>query len=249
MVEASLKVKEEHLCIISDLHLGNPIFFRNNSLKNFLRYLSRNGISLCINGDGLDLLQFSPGKFVKDIKSTFKSLKEFILNGRNEIYYILGNHDLFMKNILEETGIFAVAPSLEVRSGDKRIYIEHGHFHDYLFQNYQKIYIKTARFLGKILKTCPELFHAYFKIESFVDWFLAGLKNRRFQKLDKPKYLEAAREILARGFDIVVFGHSHRHGLHVLEDGKIFANAGAWTSRRSHFLEIFRGAITLKEWR
>ena len=254
MLESAIQVQVDHLCVISDLHLGNPIFRKNHSLGNFLRHLSKNGTSLCINGDGMDLLQFSIPKFAKDILSTFKILKDFFRSGSNEIYYVLGNHDVFLKTFLEESGIFPVVSSLEVVSGDKRIHIEHGHLHDYLFQNYLKIYIKMARFFGKFVRTCPELFHAYFKIERFLEWLVFGLKNKKFQELadsdqDSPKYLQAARDILSRGFDIVIFGHSHRHGLHVLEDGKIYANAGTWTSRRSHFLEILKGSISLKEWR
>ena len=254
MPESAIQVQEDHLCVISDLHLGNPIFRKNHSLGNFLKHLSRNGASLCINGDGMDLLQFSVPKFAKDILSAFRTLKDFFLNGRNKIYYVLGNHDVFMKTFLEESGLFPVVSRLEVVSGDKRIHIEHGHLHDYLFQNYLKIYIKMARFFGKFVRTCPELFHVYFKIEWFIEWLVFSLKNKTFRghgdaSQDSPKYFQAAREILSRGFDIVIFGHSHRHGLHVLEDGKIYANAGTWTSSRSHFLEILQGSISLQEWR
>jgi UDP-2,3-diacylglucosamine pyrophosphatase LpxH len=252
MLPTAIQVQEDHLCVISDLHLGNPIFRKNHSLGDFLRHLSRNGTSLCINGDGMDLLQFSIPKFAKDILSTFKVLKDFFRSGTNEIYYVLGNHDVFMKTFLEESGLFPVVSSLEVVSGGKRIHIEHGHLHDYLFQNYLKIYIKMARLFGKFVRTCPDLFHAYFKIEWFLEWLVFGLKNKKFRGFaastqDSPKYLQAARDILSRGFDVVIFGHSHRHGLHVLEDGKIYANAGTWTTRRSHFLEILKGSISLKE--
>jgi predicted phosphodiesterase len=104
------------------------------------------------------------------------------------------------------------------------------------------------------VKIHPELFHAYFKIEQLLEWLVFGLKNKKFQGLTgsllgSAKHLQIAREILSKGFDIVIFGHSHQHGLHVLEDGKIYANAGAWTSRRSHFLEILNCSISLKEWR
>jgi UDP-2,3-diacylglucosamine pyrophosphatase LpxH len=254
MLESAIQVQVDHLCVISDLHLGNPIFRKNHSLVNFLRHLSKNGASLCINGDGMDLLQFSIPKFVKDILSIFKILKDFFQSGKNEIYYVLGNHDVFMKTFLEETGLFPVVSRLEVMSGDKLIHIEHGHLHDYLFQNYVKIYIKMARFFGKFLRICPELFHVYFKTEWLLEWLVFGLKNKKFRghsaaSQDSPRYLQAARHIMARGFDIVIFGHSHRHGLHVLEDGKIYANAGTWTSRRSHFLEILQGSISLREWR
>jgi UDP-2,3-diacylglucosamine pyrophosphatase LpxH len=253
MAKLGIRVEEDHLCVISDLHLGNPSFLKSHSLRNFVTHLSRNNISLCINGDGMDLLQFSIPKFLKDLDSALKSLKDFFNNGKNKIYYVLGNHDLLIKNFLEESGIFPVVSSLEVVSGGKRIHIEHGHYYDYLFQNHRGKYIQIARFLGKLLKFRPELFHAYFKIERFMEW-LSGLRNGRLPQfaaatVDSPKYLRAAREIFARGFDIVIFGHSHRHGLQVLEDGKIYANAGAWTSRRSHFLEILQGSISLKEWR
>ena len=254
MPPSAIQVQEDHLCVISDLHLGNPIFQKNHSLVNFLSHLARHGVSLCVNGDGMDLLQFSVPKFAQDIMSAFRSIKDFFRSGNNEIYYVLGNHDVFMKTFLEESGIFPVVSSLEVVSGDKLIHIEHGHLHDHLFQNYQKIYIKMARFFGKFLKACPELFYLYFKIELAVELLVFVLKNKKLRghtglAQDSPKYLQAAREILSRGFDIVIFGHSHRHGLHILEDGKIYANAGTWTSRRSHFLEIFQGAISLKEWR
>ena len=33
-----------------------------------------------------------------------------------------------------------------------------------------------------------------------------------------------------------------------MENGKIFANAGAWTSDKLHYLEIKQGDISLKEW-
>ncbi|MBM4274795.1 MAG: hypothetical protein FJ134_10110 [Deltaproteobacteria bacterium] len=254
MAKFGIRVEEDHLCVISDLHLGNPSFLKSHSLRNFLNHLSSNNISLCINGDGMDLLQFSIPKFIRDIDSAFKSLKDFFNSGKNKVYYILGNHDIFIKNFLEESGIFPVLSCLEVVSGNKRIHIEHGHYYDYLFQNYQGKYIQIARFLGKLLKVCPELFHVYFKIEWFIEWFHYRLKNRKLPQVassavDSHKYLQAAREFFARGFDIVIFGHSHRHGLQIMEDGKIYANAGAWTSRRSHFLEILKGSISLKEWR
>jgi UDP-2,3-diacylglucosamine pyrophosphatase LpxH len=254
MAKSGIKVREDHLCVISDLHLGNPIFLKNRSLRHFFRHMAGNGASLCINGDGMDLLQFSVPKLAKDTLSAFKSLKDFFHNSQSEIYYILGNHDIFMKSHLEEAGVFPVVSTLEVASGDKLIHIEHGHFYDYLFQNYQKLYFRLARLLGKALRICPEFFHLYFKVARVIDRLAHDVKNKQLPRLalapgDSPRYLDTARNILATGFDIVIFGHSHRHGLHVLEDGKIYANAGTWTSRRSHFLEIQKGAISLKEWR
>jgi predicted phosphodiesterase len=100
-----------------------------------------------------------------------------------------------------------------------------------------------------LLKVSPGFFHLYFRIE----WFLHELINKRIKRsaralLDAPSNLAASGKLFARGFDVVILGHTHRQGLHMMEDGKILANAGSWTSGRSHYLEIQKGSVSLKEW-
>ena len=243
------KVKEEHLCVISDLHLGNPAFFKRDYLSSFIKYLSKKGASLCINGDGIDLLQFSTSKLAKDLKLAIKSLKDFLSRGSNKIYFVMGNHDLHLEAHLAESGIFSFIPSLEVVSGDRRIHIEHGHLYDHRFLHFPRLYIHLAKVLGKLLKVSPKFFHLFFKIE----WFLHELKNKKVNGrgstlVDAPSNLAAAFDLFTKGFDIVILAHTHRHGLHTMEDGKILANAGAWTSDKMHYLEIQEGSISLKEW-
>jgi UDP-2,3-diacylglucosamine pyrophosphatase LpxH len=249
MNKPDLQVNEENLCVISDLHLGNPAFLKADYLKTFIRHLSKNGASLCINGDFIDLLQFSPQKLVKELQSALKSLKEFFSKRGKKIYYVLGNHDIHLQDTLEKLDIFSIIPFMQVISGERRIYIEHGHNYDLRYRNFPRVYQQMAKLLGKLLKVSPKFFHLYFKIE----WFLHGLKNRKVNGrnsplLDAPSNLAAALKLFTRGFDIVILAHTHRHGLHILQDGKILANAGAWTSDKTHYLEIQSGSISLKEW-
>ena len=75
-----------------------------------------------------------------------------------------------------------------------------------------------------------------------------SLKGRNRNLVDAPSNLSAALKLFNRGFDIVILAHTHRHGLHNMGNGKILANAGAWTSDKSHYLEIQQGLICLKEW-
>ncbi len=249
MKRSGIRVKEDHLCVISDLHLGNPAFMKTDYLRSFIKYLSRNGTSLCINGDFIDLLQSSAPKLVRDLHSAIKSLKDFLSQGGKKIYFVRGNHDIHLEAYLAELGIFSVMPCLEVISGDRRIHIEHGHIYDRRFSHFPRLYLHLAWVLGKLLKLSPKFFHLYFKIE----WYLHELINKKCKGcknalLDTPSNLRAALRLFSRGFDIVILGHTHRHGLHILEGDKIFANAGAWTSEKIHYLEVQQGAIRLNEW-
>lgn len=249
MKRSGIQANEEHLCVISDLHLGNPAFLKTDYLRSFLNHLSKKGSSLCINGDGIDLLQCSTRKLAKDLRSAVKSLKEFISRGSKKIYYVLGNHDIHSEPYLEEFGIFSFTPFLEVVSGGRRIHIEHGHIYDQRYHYFPKLYHNLAKILGKLLIISPKLFHLFFKIE----WFFHEWKNRRVNghdsiMVDAHSNFSAARELFAKGFDIVILAHTHLHGLKVLENGKIFANAGAWTSDKTHYLEIKKGSIRLREW-
>lgn len=249
MKRSGIQVKEEHLCVISDLHLGNPAFLKRDYLSSFLKYLSNNGTSLCINGDFIDLLQSSKQKLVMDLQAALQSLKEFLHRGRKKIYYIMGNHDIHLEAYLEKIGIFSVTPFLEVVSGDRQIHIEHGHIYDLRFHHFPRLYHHMAKVLGKLLKVSPKFFHLYFKIEWFLHELIDRKVNGRKRNLvDAPSNLSAALKLFNRGFDIVILAHTHRHGLHNMGNGKILANAGAWTSDKSHYLEIQEGSISLKEW-
>jgi predicted phosphodiesterase len=160
-----------------------------------------------------------------------------------------GNHDLHWESYLAKSGLGAAMPYLDVVSGDRRIHIEHGHLYDRRFQRFPRLHQQVAKTLGKLLKISPQFFHLFFHLE----WWLYGVnkKARRPESplFDVPRNLAAALELFTRGFDIVILAHSHRHGLHLMEDGRVFANAGAWTSHRIHYLEIQKGSIKLREWR
>ncbi len=127
MDKSATYVREDHLCVISDLHLGNPAFLKRDYLSSFINYLAKNGISLCINGDGVDLLQYSKQKLLIDFQTVINSLKDYVYRGGKKTYYVVGNHDYSFEAYLAEPGLFSISPSLRVVSGNRRIHIEHGH--------------------------------------------------------------------------------------------------------------------------
>jgi UDP-2,3-diacylglucosamine pyrophosphatase LpxH len=248
MYNLETAVNEDHFCVISDLHLGNPAFTKRDYLSSFLRFLSKQGASLCINGDGFDLLQSPAAKFAQDLQSAVKSFKDFLSPGQNRVYYVNGNHDIDSAIYLAKTGIGRGSPFLNLRSGNRRIHIEHGHRFDGRFKRFPRLYIHLARVLGKLLRVSPKFFHLYFKIEWCLYDLLSKSNGDRCSLFDTPRNLTGAANFFTRGFDIVILAHTHRHGIHIMEDGKILANAGAWTSERIHYLEVKEGAVRLKEW-
>ena len=54
-----LDIEEDRLFVVSDLHLGNPASLASRRILPFLQHVADEGGSLCINGDGFDMLQTS----------------------------------------------------------------------------------------------------------------------------------------------------------------------------------------------
>ncbi len=242
-------VNEEHLCVISDLHLGNPSFLQGKNLDSFLGYLAEKNSSLCINGDGIDLVQLSVPKLTEDIHSILKGLKQFFAQEKKKIYYVIGNHDIYMEAFLEDSGIFEVVPFLDVISGGRRIHIEHGHLYDQLFIHFPGVYIQVAKILGLCVKISPRFFDLWFQIPDF----LATMKNRIILRLPNPpldelSFMKAAKEFFERGFDTVIFGHTHHPGVQEIWEHKTYANAGSWANKKVHYLRIEAGEIKLMDW-
>ncbi|MGZ3691103.1 MAG: UDP-2,3-diacylglucosamine diphosphatase, partial [Pseudobdellovibrio sp.] len=65
---------------------------------------------------------------------------------------------------------------------------------------------------------------------------------------EMPQFKEAAEELSRRGFDAVVFGHTHHAGTSQLESGAVYMNPGSWMLS-THYVEIQNGSIHLKEWK
>jgi UDP-2,3-diacylglucosamine pyrophosphatase LpxH len=240
-------LREDHLYIISDLHLGNPSFVQGKGFISFLRHLSEQNIALCINGDGLDLLQMSFAKLMLDFPMILKNIQNFMANGKNKIYYVVGNHDIYLEAFLEDSGFFNVVPFLDVVSGNKRIHIEHGHLYDRFFLYHPGLYTQLTKFAGMWLKLAPGFFHFWDKITQH----LASIKkgNTNAFPVERAGIVSAAAEIMERGFDTVIFGHTHRPCIYNLKGDRKYANTGSWIGATGYYIEIKMGEVSLKEWK
>jgi len=237
-------VISERLVVISDLHLGNPFSTTRAHVTEFLHWAARNDFDVCINGDGLEMAQASLKDLVRDVPEFFQALTAVSKRGR-KAFYVVGNHDMVLENFLDNWGGVQVVPFLNVRSGTQRIRIEHGHLYDPFFVNRPELYEFLTWLGGFFLKIHPSFYKLWIRFEEFK-------LGRRFKKTgivgEPPQFKEAALELARRGFDTVIFGHTHHFGESQLGAHWRYLNPGSWLLT-THYVEIIEGRSQLKEWR
>ncbi len=239
------EIRDRKLAVISDLHLGNPFSKAKNPTVEFLYWASRNGYDVVINGDGFEIAQVSFSKIARDVPEVFHALKSFTARGRN-VYYVIGNHDIVLENFLNDWGGFKMAPFLNVWTGGKRIRIEHGHLYDPFFVRSPELYEFLTWLAGFALKVHPSLYRTWIRFEK--------LKSKLFWERSESgiagehkAFFAAAKELCQRGFDAVVFGHTHHAGHSKLPGGADYFNTGSWLMG-TPFLEVNNGSLELRRW-
>jgi predicted phosphodiesterase len=234
-----LRAAEERMVVVSDLHLGSPASTATLHFGAFLDEVEQSGRALCVNGDGFDLLQSSTVGLATACFPVLRRLQELAVAGV-PVYYVLGNHDLALEHVLFDLP-FTVAPFLNLRSGDRLIRIEHGHLHEPFYARYPGTYELGGR-LGRLaLLARADTYQVWAKVQERVD-------DRR-RRADRPRpypHHEAAVDLFKRGFDAVVFGHTHRPEVVEL-DGGTFVNGGDWMHHRT-FVTIDAGEPAIHEW-
>ncbi|MGZ3724708.1 MAG: metallophosphoesterase [Pseudobdellovibrio sp.] len=237
-------IKSEKLIVISDLHLGNPFSGARKLAVPFIKWAASQGYDICINGDGLEIAQSSFNKIAFDVPELFRTLGDVRRKGR-EVYYVTGNHDIALEHFLEDWGVMKVSPFLNVKSGHSRIRIEHGHIYDPFFVKFPRLYEFLTHVGGIFLKVHPQFYRLWIQFENYT----SRLRAKKTGILgEMPQFKEAAEELSRRGFDAVVFGHTHHAGTSQLESGAVYMNPGSWMLS-THYVEIQNGSIHLKEWK
>lgn len=233
-----LRATEERMVIVSDLHLGSPSSRALPEFAGFLEAVAQSGRALCVNGDGFDLLQSTPTALAT---SAFPVLRELqgLADGGVPVYYVLGNHDLALEHVLFDLP-FTVSPFLNLRSGDQLIRIEHGHVYEPFFARHPHLYELGGQ-LGRLaLVANADAYEIWARMQQRLD------DRRRLVSGKTYPHHAAAMDLFRRGFDAVVFGHTHQPEVVGL-DGGTFVNDGDWMKRRT-YVTIDAGALALHEW-
>jgi UDP-2,3-diacylglucosamine pyrophosphatase LpxH len=238
-------IETDRLLVISDLHLGNPFSKAKTPTVEFLQWAAKHDYDICINGDGFEIAQVSFSKIARDVPEVFHAIRNFTSRGRN-IYYVIGNHDIVLEHFLNDWGGFKMAPFLNVWSRENRIRIEHGHLYDPFFVKHPDMYEFLTWFAGFALKMHPSVYKLWISFEKLKSKLLwkqttGGIPG------EHGNFRIAAQELSARGFDSVIFGHTHHAGQSELAEGRKYFNSGSWLMG-TPYIEILNGQVTLRYW-
>lgn len=226
-----LKFKRKvEIVVISDVHLGTY----GCHAKQLLTYL--NSIEpkhLILNGDIIDVWQFSKRYFPKSHMQVIKKIVSFAAKG-TKVTYITGNHDEMLRKFTDtEIGNIAVVNKLVLELDDKKAWIFHGDVFDASIQN--------AKWLAKLGGYGYDLL---ILINRFTNWVLVNLGKERYSlsKRIKNSVKSAVKYIsnfektatdlaIENGYDYVICGHIHQPKNEIIETKKgktHYLNSGDW---------------------
>jgi UDP-2,3-diacylglucosamine pyrophosphatase LpxH len=238
-----IDIEQDRLLVVSDLHIGNPYSAASRNLGAFFEYARRGEYNVCINGDGFEILQARFASLAADSMGVLHGIRRLIESGR-EVFYVVGNHDIALENFLSAWSGIQITPFLNVTSGAARIRIEHGHLYDPSFVKSPRLYEWLTRAAGPFLHFYPDVYRLWTSYEIKKQRLRRALRGGRGER---SVYHEAARMLLRRGFDVVVFGHTHHAEDVSFEPEGRYLNSGNWVQGGS-FVEIERGQVALRRW-
>jgi UDP-2,3-diacylglucosamine pyrophosphatase LpxH len=237
-----MKVKS---LFISDIHLGNPNCQADKLLKVFKDYEFEN---LFIIGDFIDMTYMKRKFYWNQDHSTVIQKVLRLSRKKVKVVYILGNHDYFIRSVIEEENIFF---------GEILI------TNDYIYEtlNGEKIYLVHGDCFDGFVRIAPWLYwlgdvsyELSIKINKIYNWFrmLFKFEYWSFSAYMKKKVKNAVsflseykkisqKTIEEKGCDSIMIGHTHNPEI---VEGQYY-NTGDWVESYSYIIEDVDGKIKL----
>ncbi|MBD0824512.1 UDP-2,3-diacylglucosamine diphosphatase [Aestuariibaculum marinum] len=226
-----MKIKRKiEIAVISDVHLGTY----GCHAKQLLTYL--NSITpkkLILNGDIIDVWQFSKRYFPKSHLKVIKKIMDMAADGV-EIIYITGNHDEMLRKFSGTSiGNISIVDKLVLELHGKKAWFFHGDVFDVSIQN--------AKWLAKLGGYGYDLLTL---LNRGVNWYLEKRGKERYSLSKKVKngvkgaikYIDDYEKTISdlaieNGYDYVICGHIHQPKMEYIENkyGKtVYLNSGDW---------------------
>jgi len=219
------------LIVLSDVHLGT-YGSRAAELCSYLNSVKPN--ILVLNGDIIDMWQFSKHYFPQSHIQVLRSIIDLLERGTT-VYYVTGNHDENLRKFKGlELGNFSIVNKLLLDLPTGKAWIFHGDVFD-----------TTMKHSKWIAKLGGKGYDLLIVINTFMNWVSLKLGRGRisFSKRIKDSvkgiikhvnnFEETAAEIaLSNGYSYVLCGHIHQPKIRSFqkEDGRstVYLNSGDW---------------------
>ncbi len=226
-----MKIKRKiEVAVISDVHLGT---FGCHA-KHLVTYLnSIEPKKLVLNGDIIDIWQFSKRYFPKPHLKVIKKIMTMASDGV-EVIYITGNHDEMLRKFCGTTiGNISIVNKAVLDLDGKKAWFFHGDVFDISIQN--------AKWLAKLGGYGYDLLTL---LNRLVNWYLEKRGKERYSLSKRVKngvkgavkYINDYEKVISdlaieNGYDYVVCGHIHQPKMEYVENkhGKtMYLNSGDW---------------------
>ncbi len=225
-----MKKRKVDVVVISDVHLGTY----GCHADELIAYLSSiKPQKLILNGDIVDIWQFSKRYFPSAHLKVIKKIISMASNG-TEVVYITGNHDEMLRKFSNTSiGNFSIVNKLILELDGKKAWIFHGDVFD--------ISVQRAKWLAKLGGYGYDLL---ILLNRFVNWVLTRFGREKYSLSKKiknsvksaVKYISdfentASDLAIDQEYDYVVCGHIHQPKKEIRQNDKgqcTYLNSGDW---------------------
>lgn len=243
------KKRQLEVAVISDIHLGT-YGCQATEVVAYLKSVQTK--VLILNGDIIDIWQFSKRFWPKSHMEVLKEIMKHLAKG-TEVYYLTGNHDEMLRKFSDfSLGNFHLRDKLVLELDGKQAWVFHGDVFD--------ASMKHAKWLAKLGGIGYDFL---ILINSVVNWALAnmGREKMSFSKKVKASVKSAVSFIsdfeqvaadlaIEEEYDFVVCGHIHQpeiKEIHTDKGSVMYLNSGDWVESLTA-LEYVSGKWSLFEY-
>ena len=230
-------MEKEKIYFASDFHLGSPnlkeSLEREKKIISWLNEIEKDAKSIYLLGDIFDFWfeykKVVPKGFVRFLAKLADLIEKGIV-----IHYVVGNHDMWMRDYLEqEIGLKVHFQEFIIEQDHKLIFIGHG---DGLGKGDYKYKVLKLIFSSKICKWLFSRLHPNFGISLGQAW---SNKSKRKKKSlvneDKEILVEYCKEQQKNNpVDYYVFGHRHIPMNIRIDERCNYINLGDWVHHYSY---------------
>ncbi len=238
-----VKKRKVEIVVISDVHLGTY----GSKAKELVQYLhSIQPKTLILNGDIVDIWQFSKRYFPESHMLVIKAITSMLANG-TEVFYITGNHDEMLRKFKGfQLSNFKIVNKLVLPLKTGKAWFFHGDVFD-----------NTMKHSKWIAKLGGKGYDLLIRINNLVNWISSRLGKGRISLSKKVKdsvkgvsnfvnwFEDTASEIaIENRYTYVVCGHIHQPKIKKYKNKNgeqvTYLNSGDWVENMTS-LEYNRG--------